>query len=88
MHMYMCSVGKMRSWIEDIRSMFDGLTSLNQKVLKHFLGLASYYCRFVQRFAQEAAPLIALIDKGKDWLWTAVYTSTSHHNHSSVGKNF
>ena len=74
MHMYMCSVGKMRSWIEDIRSVFDRLTPLNQKDLKHFLRLESYYCRFVQGFAQVAAPLIALIDKGMDWLWTAECT--------------
>ena len=49
-----------------VRSICDWPTPLNQKDLKRFLGLASYYCRFVQGFAQVAAPLNALTDKGKE----------------------
>eukprot|EP00731_Ephydatia_muelleri_P017386 Em0010g484a len=56
---------------ENVRSVFDWPIPLNQKDLKRFLGLASYYCRFVQGFAQVAAPLNALTNKGKEWMWTA-----------------
>ena len=56
---------------DKIRSVFDWPTPLNHKNLKRFLGLASYYRRFVQGFAQVAAPLNALTNKGKEWLWTA-----------------
>lgn len=57
-----------------VRSVFDWSIPLNQKDLKRFLGLASYYRRFVEGFAQVAAPLNALPDKGKKWLWTAECT--------------
>ena len=51
--------------------MFDWPIPLNQKDLKRFLGLTSFYRRFVEGFAQVAAPLNALTDKGKEWRWTA-----------------
>jgi hypothetical protein len=50
---------------EKVRSVFDWPIPLNQKDLKRFLGLASYYRRFVEGFAQVAAPLNALTDEGK-----------------------
>ena len=37
--------------------------------LKQFLGLASYYRRFVKGFARTASPLYALTEK-KDWQWS------------------
>ena len=58
----------------DPRSVFDWRIPLNQKDLKRFLGFASYYCRFVEGFAQVAAPLNALTNKGKEWMWTAECT--------------
>ena len=60
---------------EKVRSVFDWPIPLNQKDLKRFLGLASYYRRFVQGFAQVAAPLNALTNKGKEWMWTVVLSS-------------
>ena len=37
--------------------------------VKEFLGLASYYRRFVKNFSQIAAPLFQLTQKGKNWCW-------------------
>jgi len=44
------------------------------KELSSFLGLASYYRRFIKNFAHVAAPLHALIHKGKSWQWSAECT--------------
>ena len=38
---------------------------------RSFLGLASYYRRFIPDFAQIAEPLYRLTDKGKTFQWTA-----------------
>ena len=40
------------------------------KELQSFLGLASYYRRFVKDFAHIASPLHALTEKGREWVWT------------------
>ena len=44
------------------------------KELSSFLGLASYYRRFIKNFAHVAAPLHVLIHKGKPWQWTTECT--------------
>jgi hypothetical protein len=45
----------------------------NVKELRQFLGLASYYRRFVKNFALIAAPLHRLTEKAKAWSWTPEY---------------
>jgi hypothetical protein len=40
-----------------------------QKELGSFLGLASYYFKFVRAFAEKAHPLIALTKKSAQWKW-------------------
>ena len=53
-----------------------------QKELRQFLGLASYYRRFVKGFASIAAPVNHLLEKGKPWEWTKV----CEHAFSSLKK--
>ncbi|XP_057380292.1 uncharacterized protein LOC130702681 [Daphnia carinata] len=43
---------------------------MNLKSLRGFLGLASYYRRFVSDFAALAHPLHALLKKNSEWRWT------------------
>eukprot|EP00731_Ephydatia_muelleri_P021935 Em0014g526a len=42
----------------------------SSKELQSFLGLASYYRRFVKVIAHIASPLHALTEKGREWVWS------------------
>eukprot|EP00873_Tetraselmis_striata_P022275 jgi/Tetstr1/442539/TSEL_030637.t1 len=39
--------------------------------VRHFLGMATYYCRFLESFSLVKAPLTALIKKDAPWKWGA-----------------
>lgn len=41
-----------------------------QKDVRAFIGLASYYRRFVKDFAKIASPLHGLLDKGRKFVWS------------------
>jgi len=38
--------------------------------MQKFLGLANYYCRFIEGFALVARPLHDMVKKDKKWDWT------------------
>ncbi|KRZ06753.1 putative mitochondrial protein -like protein [Trichinella zimbabwensis] len=38
--------------------------------LRQFLGLASYYQKFVNGFASIAAPIHQLLERDAEWKWT------------------
>ncbi len=40
------------------------------KTLRSFLGLASYYWRFISGFSKVANPLFALTKKDADFIWS------------------
>ena len=40
------------------------------KVIQQFLGLANYYCRFIQGFAELAKPLHRLTERNVSFTWT------------------
>uniref|UniRef100_A0A8C8DY55 ribonuclease H n=1 Tax=Oryzias sinensis TaxID=183150 RepID=A0A8C8DY55_9TELE len=52
---------------EKVQAVTDWPTPTTQKQLKSFLGLASYYRRFVRGFACTAAPLFQLMQKDRDY---------------------
>lgn len=44
-------------------------TPINQHTVRQFLGLASFFRRFVQGFAVVAKPLTQLLKKNAEWVW-------------------
>ncbi|KAL7841639.1 hypothetical protein SRHO_G00253300 [Serrasalmus rhombeus] len=55
---------------EKVQVVQDWPTPSNLRELKSFIGLASYYRRFVRGFSCIAAPLFNLQRKGSDFVWT------------------
>ncbi|CAG8857104.1 39323_t:CDS:1, partial [Gigaspora margarita] len=41
----------------------------NISQLRAFLGLASYYCRFIEGFSKKAGPLFKLLKKDEEFKW-------------------
>ncbi|KAG7489138.1 Retrovirus-related Pol poly from transposon 297 [Solea senegalensis] len=62
-------VGMVRNWP----------TPANRRQLKSFIGLASYYRRFVQGFATIAAPLHWLLEKDRSYGWTEACQAAFQH---------
>jgi hypothetical protein len=59
------------STMEDkVGAVRDWPTRTDQRQRKSFLGLASYYRRFVRGFSSVAAPLNCLLPKDKAFTWT------------------
>ena len=52
---------------------------INLTELRTFLGLASYYCRFIGHFAEIAAPLHRLQEKGVQFQWSEQCDATFSH---------
>ena len=55
---------------EKVREVVEWLTPKCVKEVQKFLGLANYYCRFIEGFASIARPLHDMIKKDKKWDWT------------------
>jgi len=49
-------------------ALWNAPTNVNQ--LRSFLGLASYYRKFIQNFSLRADPLFQLLKKNNDYIWT------------------
>ena len=47
--------------------------------VRSFLGLASYYCRFIEDFAEIAAPFYHLIAKSTEGFWWSAECDTAFH---------
>ena len=55
---------------EKIQAVADWPTPRSADDVKQFIGLASYYRRFITNFAKIAAPLHKLATKGKEFCWS------------------
>jgi len=54
---------------EKIKGVLDWLTLKCVKDVQKFLGLANYYCQFIQGFAAIARPLHDMVKKDQKWEW-------------------
>ena len=52
-----------------VKGVLEWLTPKYVKDVQKFLGLANYYCRFIEGFASIARPLYDLVKKDKKWEW-------------------
>ena len=59
-----------------IRALLEFPVPANVKALRSFLGLASYYRRFIPQFSRIAGPLHALTKKNSVFTWTAACQET------------
>jgi len=55
---------------EKVKGVLNWLTPKYVKDVQKFLGLANYYCRFIQGFASIARLLHNLVKKDQKWGWT------------------
>ena len=53
-----------------IKGVLEWLTPKCVKDVQKFLGLANYYCRFIEDFTSIARPLHNTVKKDKRWEWT------------------
>ena len=54
---------------EKIKGILEWLIPKCVKDVQKFLGLANYYCQFIERFASIARPLHDLVKKDQKWNW-------------------
>ena len=55
---------------EKVKGVLEWLTLKCVKDIQKFLGLANYYCQFIENFTAIARPLHDLVKKDKKWEWT------------------
>lgn len=56
--------------LEKIRSIMEWVTLKNVDEVRYFMGLESYYKRFIKNFSQISYPITSLQRKGKKFEWT------------------
>ena len=55
---------------EKVKGVLEWLTPKCVKDVQKFLGLANYYCQFIEGFISIARPLHDIVKKDKKWKWT------------------
>jgi len=55
---------------EKVKGVLDWQTPKCVKDVQKFLGLANYYCQFIEGFASIARPLHDMVKKDQKWDWT------------------
>ena len=54
---------------EKVKGVLEWPTLICVKDVQKFLGVANYYCQFIQGFATIARPLHDMVKKDKKWDW-------------------
>ena len=72
---------------EKIKTVRERPTPTSASTLRSFLGLCSYYHRFVRGFANIAAPLHRLTEKDKAFVWTHEYDVAFHGSNKSCPRH-
>ena len=73
---HVVSAGGVRTDPAKLQAIVEFPVHTNVKALRSFLGLASYYRRFIPQFSRIAGPLYALTKKNSEFTWTAVSQET------------
>jgi len=55
---------------EKVKGVLEWLTLTYVKDIQKFLGLANYYCQFIEGFTAIARPLHDMVKKDQKWNWT------------------
>ena len=55
---------------EKVKGVLEWLTPMCVKDVQKFLGLANYYCQFIEGFAAIARLLHDMVKKDQKWNWT------------------
>ena len=55
---------------EKIKGVLEWLILKYVKDVQKFLGLANYYCQFIEGFVSIARLLYDMVKKNKKWYWT------------------
>lgn len=55
--------------------------------LQKFLGMSTYYCRFVKNFATIASPLYDLLKKDSEFIWTKMHSNAFQKLKDELQKN-
>ena len=71
--------------LKKVQSITEWPTPTDVSAVRKFLGLASYYRRYISHFADVAAPLQTLTEKGKIFIWTSEFVLQTDASAIGVG---
>src|SRR5438105_8061094 len=54
-----------------VQEVLDWKSPTSVTEIRSFLGLAGYYCRFIQDFSKIAKPMMKLLQKEAKFIWTS-----------------
>jgi hypothetical protein len=61
-----------------VQEMMDWKPPKSIHQIRSFLGLASYYCRFIPDFSRIAKPMTELLKKGVNFVWSEACEKAFH----------
>jgi hypothetical protein len=67
---HVISAGGISVDLSKVKDVLNWMPPTNASKIQSFLGLASYYRRFIKDFSKIAKPTIRLLEKNKDFDWT------------------